>query len=72
MNDKEDYQIIKKQTKYITKVGVGNKTNATRVFIPNELVKELGLEPGDYILWYIFTDAQTGEKYIAFKKQKLG
>ncbi|MFP3261661.1 MAG: hypothetical protein RXP28_02275 [Nitrososphaeria archaeon] len=42
-----------------------------RVIIPIEVVKELGLQKGDYIIWYIEVDEQTGEKYAAFKKAKL-
>jgi hypothetical protein len=42
-----------------------------RTIIPIEVVKELGLQKGDYIIWYIEVDEQTGEKYAAFKKAKL-
>jgi len=43
-----------------------------RTIIPIEIVRELDLHKGDYIIWYIETDEQTGEKYAAFKKAKIG
>jgi len=47
-------------------------TGEMRVTIPIEIVKELGFKKGDYVVWYIETDEQTGEKYAAFKKVKMG
>jgi hypothetical protein len=47
-------------------------TGEIRVTIPIEIVRELGLKKGDYVVWYIETDEQTGEKYAAFKKAKIG
>jgi len=43
-----------------------------RTIIPIEVTKELGLQKGDYTVWYIEVDKQTGEKYAAFKKAKIG
>jgi len=47
-------------------------TGEIRVTIPIEIVRELDLHKGDYVVWYIETDEQTGEKYAAFKKAKIG
>ena len=47
-------------------------TGEIRVTIPIEIVRELGLKKGDYVVWYIEIDEQTGEKYAAFKKAKIG
>jgi antitoxin component of MazEF toxin-antitoxin module len=53
----------------ITKLTKANtRSNSLRATIPNNIVKELGLQESDFIEWDIFEDSNG--KYVKIKKVK--
>jgi antitoxin component of MazEF toxin-antitoxin module len=53
----------------ITKLTKANtRSNSLRATIPNNIVKELGLQESDFIEWDVFEDKN--EKYAKIKKIK--